>query len=189
MRKAALLAIPLFLSGCSGLGKFVQDTATLPGDNPNIPEGQSENLEKVKGHTYVAMPILPENGNIWPGAPQPLPTLRDVVASPNGLRDALSDTNSYFGSMTKGLDAGGSQLGDGGSLAIGEHDGIVNGVRSTQRPSLLPLLRIMLINLFHLHAVARSSSLMAMVRAHRLTLTVQCGLSRINPLPIKHYGL
>ncbi len=136
MRKAALLAIPLFLSGCSGLGKFVQDTATLPGDNPNIPEGQSENLEKVKGHTYVAMPILPENGNIWPGAPQPLPTLRDVVASPNGLRDALSDTNSYFGSMTKGLDAGGSQLGDGGSLAIGEHDGIVNGVRSTQRPSL-----------------------------------------------------
>lgn len=136
MRKAALLAIPLFLSGCSGFGKSIQDMATLPGANPNMPDGQSENLEKVKGHAYLAMPILPESGNIWPGAPQPLPTLRDVEASPNGLRDAMSDTNSYFGSMTKGLDASGTQLGDGGSLAIGEHDGVVNGVRGAMRPSL-----------------------------------------------------
>ncbi|GAB6854542.1 hypothetical protein JCM15831A_15660 [Asaia astilbis] len=136
MRKAALLAIPLVLSGCSGLGKSLQDTATLPGANPNMPEGVSENLEKVKGHTYMAMPLLPESGNIWPGAPQPLPTLRDVEASPNGLRDAMSDTDSYFGSMTKGMDASGAQLGDGGALSIGEHDGVVNGVHPVQRPSL-----------------------------------------------------
>lgn len=136
MRKAALLAIPLVLSGCSGLGKSLQDTATLPGANPNMPEGVSENLEKVKGHTYMAMPLLPESGNIWPGAPQPLPTLRDVEASPNGLRDAMSDTDSYFGSMTKGMDASGVQLGDGGALSIGEHDGVVNGVHPVQRPSL-----------------------------------------------------
>ncbi len=139
MRKAALLAIPVLLSGCSGLGKSLHDTATLPGANPNMPEGISENMEKVRGHAYMAMPLLPENGNVWPGAPQPLPTLRDVEASPNGLRDALADTNSYFGSMTKshGASNGSSiQLGDGGTIEMGEHDGVVNGVRSASRPSL-----------------------------------------------------
>lgn len=139
MRKAALLAIPVFLSGCSGLGKSISDTATLPGADPNLPEGSSENMEKVKGHAYLAMPLLPESGNIWPGAPQPLPTLRDVEASPNGLRDALSDTHSYFGSMVKdhGVDATLSpQLDDGKSLAIGEHDAVLHGVHTGERPSL-----------------------------------------------------
>ena len=139
MRKAALLAIPVLLSGCSGFGKSIHDTATLPGAHPNMPEGASENMEKVRGHAYMAMPILPESGNIWPGAPQPLPTLRDVEASPNGLRDALKDTNSYFGSMTKSHGSGSDsaiQLGDGGVLEMGEHDGVVNGVHTTPRPSL-----------------------------------------------------
>ncbi|WP_240386497.1 hypothetical protein [Asaia bogorensis] len=87
----------------------------------------------------MAMPIVPEGGNIWPGAPQPLPTLRDVMASPNGLRDALADTNSYFGSMTKSHGASNDssiQLGDGGEIEIGEHDGVVNGVHQSSRPSL-----------------------------------------------------
>ncbi|WP_240149173.1 hypothetical protein [Asaia sp. As-1742] len=87
----------------------------------------------------MAMPIVPEGGNIWPGAPQPLPTLRDVMASPNGLRDALADTNSYFGSMTKSHGASNDssiQLGDGGKIEIGEHDGVVNGVHQSSRPSL-----------------------------------------------------
>ncbi|GBQ84281.1 hypothetical protein AA0535_0462 [Asaia krungthepensis NRIC 0535] len=104
-----------------------------------MPEGISENMEKVRGHAYLAMPILPENGNIWPGAPQPLPTLRDVEASPNGLRDALADTNSYFGSMTKSHGASGDsaiQLGDGATLEMGEHDGMVHGVHTASRPSL-----------------------------------------------------
>ncbi len=139
MRKAALLAIPVLLSGCSGLGKSLHDTVTLPGANPNMPDGISENMEKVRGHAYMAMPLVAEGGDIWPGAPQPLPTLRDVMASPNGLRDALSDTNSYFGSMTKSHGASNDssiQLGDGGTIQMGEHDGVVNGVHQSSRPSL-----------------------------------------------------
>lgn len=139
MRKAAYLAIPLLLGGCSGFGQFVHDTASLPGSNPNRPEGHSENIEKILGHDYIAMPILPEHSDIWPGAPQPLPTLRDVEGSPNGLRDALSDTSSYFGKMAAGDGQGnmfGPQLRDGEKLDIGEHHDTTNGVGLGLRPSL-----------------------------------------------------
>ncbi|GBQ15296.1 hypothetical protein AA21291_2123 [Swaminathania salitolerans LMG 21291] len=133
------MALSAFLSGCSGFGKFVHDTASLPGANPNMPEGTSENLARVRGHSYVAEPILPASGNVWPGAPQPLPTLRDVESSPHGLTESLSDPNSYFGAMATNHGEGhdnGPLFDDGGVLSIGEHDNVVNGVRPPTRPSL-----------------------------------------------------
>lgn len=137
MRKAALLALPVFLSGCSGFGKFLGETVALPGGNPNAPAGMSENLERARGHAYNVTPILPEQGNIWPGAPQPLPTLRDVDNSHRGLADSLTDPGSYFGSMTNGADAvlpTGPQMNDGSKMSIGEQHDIHSGVRIEQPP-------------------------------------------------------
>ncbi|NHN87353.1 hypothetical protein [Acetobacter conturbans] len=103
MRKAALVASLLVLSGCSGFDKWLTDTATLPGANPNLPGGESETLRRVKGYAASETPILPESGNIWPGAPRPLPSLSDVA----------SDHDTILGSSK-------SDLPDGGKLAIGE---------------------------------------------------------------------
>ncbi|WP_367159986.1 hypothetical protein ABUE34_13195 [Kozakia baliensis] len=140
MRKAALLALPIFLSGCSGFGKFFHDTATLPGENPNMPAGDAENLERARGHAYQALPILPEAGNIWPGAPQPLPTLRDVENSKRGIADSLSDPNSYYGSMTGGsLHEGqdtGPQMPSGAAISAGEENDAHNGVRDFSGPGI-----------------------------------------------------
>ena len=103
MRKAALVASLLVLSGCSGFDKWLTDTATLPGENPNSPTGDSETVRRVKGYGTAETPILPESGNIWPGAPKPLPSLSDVAAERD---DAI------------GKAAG--DLPDGGKLSIGE---------------------------------------------------------------------
>ncbi len=104
MRKAALMASLLVLSGCSGFDKWLTDTATLPGENPNAPHGDSETIRRVRGYGYAETPLLPESGNIWPGAPKPLPSLSDVAAE----RDAVP------GSGPRG------ELPDGGNLSMGE---------------------------------------------------------------------
>ncbi|AQS87357.1 hypothetical protein AA101099_3061 [Neoasaia chiangmaiensis NBRC 101099] len=130
MRKAALLILPIVLSGCSGFGKFLHDTATLPGENPNGPSGDSENLERARGHDVQAMPILAQPGNIWPGAPQPLPTLRDVENSHGGIAASLGDPNTYYGNMTEGGSLGqdGQQMPEGKSISAGETDDMRHGV-------------------------------------------------------------
>lgn len=96
MRKAALLALPLALSGCAGMGKFFNDTALWSGSNPNAPHGDSENLRRARGEFVAAAPILPEGGNMWPGSPQPLPTLKDVVNPDSVFNKALGDPATYF---------------------------------------------------------------------------------------------
>ncbi|MFT8895697.1 MAG: hypothetical protein ABF968_01910 [Acetobacter sp.] len=103
MRKAALVASLLVLSGCSGFDKWLTDTATLPGANPNAPSGESETLRRVRGYATTETPLLPEAGNIWPGAPKPLPSLSDVA----------SDHDSQVGGAA-------GDLPDGGKLSIGE---------------------------------------------------------------------
>ncbi|WP_428392614.1 hypothetical protein [Lichenicoccus sp.] len=108
------MSAALLLSGCSGLGKFFGDTITLPGMNPNLPYGVSETSERAEGRAPAESAILPEPGNIWPGPPQPLPTLSDVSRTQgNGL-----------GSMPG---YGGSSLHDGGSMSMGESDMIAHG--------------------------------------------------------------
>ena len=119
MRRSCLLGtmtmtMILLLGGCSGLGKFFSDTITLPGMNPNLPFGLSENTDRARGERPDASPILPESGNIWPGPPQPLPTLSDVA--------------HFQGSALSGDLKGSDAMHDGGSMSMGEHDSIAHGV-------------------------------------------------------------
>lgn len=110
---AAMLPGLLLLGGCSGLGKFFGDTISLPGMNPNLPSGLSENVSRSRGRQVEENPILPEAGNVWPGPPQPLPTLSDVSRNPSG---ALPQDQQQ-----------GSQMRDGGSMSMGERDAIDKG--------------------------------------------------------------
>ena len=113
----------LFLGGCSGLGKFFHDTVTLPGMNPNLPSGLSENQARSEGHGIGEAPLLPERGNVWPGPPQPLPTLSDVSREQgNGLGGDSGARTPLGGSAF-----GGPSLRDGNSMGIGENDAIEHG--------------------------------------------------------------
>ena len=92
MRKVMLLGGCLMITGCSGFGKFVSDTATLPGANPNAPLGSDLNMRRVKGYGASEAPILTQGGNVWPGPPSPMPTLEDVEKDRIGT--ALGATSS-----------------------------------------------------------------------------------------------
>jgi hypothetical protein len=86
MRRSALLASVLFvsaplLSGCAGSGfwRYERDTLTLPGANPNIPTGNTENYLRSRHAKLVEpQPMLTEAGDIWPGPSTPVPTLKDL---------------------------------------------------------------------------------------------------------------
>ncbi len=92
-----LFASTLLLTGCanSGYWRFVGDTATLPGANPNRPTGSSETYAKVRHKETAPVesppPLLTQAGDVWPGNPKPVPTLRDlqrqqsVALGANGL--------------------------------------------------------------------------------------------------------
>lgn len=87
MRRLALVSL-LLVSGCSGSGfwRYEQDTLTLPGlpfikgANPNQPSGSSENYFRALGAKQDAnLPVqLTEAGDVWPGPPAPVPTLKDL---------------------------------------------------------------------------------------------------------------
>nr|WP_298794931.1 hypothetical protein [uncultured Acetobacter sp.] len=112
MRKAALVGLCLVVSGCSGFGKFVSDTATLPGANPNAPSGDNLNMRRVRGYSTAETPLLPSGGDIWPGPPAPLPTLEDVEKDRSGT--VLGGAPSVNG----------PQLQDGGEMKVGEPEGL-----------------------------------------------------------------
>jgi hypothetical protein len=86
MRRSALLTslmplTALLLGGCEGSGfwRYEHDTLTLPGANPNLPVGSSENyLRSRHGRLDEPAPLLTEAGDIWPGPGQSVPTLKDL---------------------------------------------------------------------------------------------------------------
>ncbi len=119
MRRSALLGTLLLLSGCSGLGHFFQDTVRVPGQNPNATTGVSENLLRSRGEKPAEDAILPQEGNVWPGPPQPLPTLSDV--SRNGGQNA--------GGLLGGT---GGTLPRGGSMSLGEQTQIHGGAPTNE---------------------------------------------------------
>ncbi len=78
---SALLPGALLLSGCSGSGfwQYERNTLTLPGANPNLPAGSSENYQRSRNGTLAEPPpLLTETGDIWPGPTQNVPTLKDL---------------------------------------------------------------------------------------------------------------
>lgn len=93
---AALITTFLILSGCSGIDKFFDDTVSLPGNNPEAPEGYAENMQRVKGNMAIATtPLLPQSENIWPSRPPALPTLSDVASDDKSF--SLSDYSRAAG--------------------------------------------------------------------------------------------
>ena len=87
MRRIALIATTMMLSGCAGSGfySYLGDTFTLPfGANPNAARGNSETDTKVHGHdVQMPPPILYEAGDIWPAPPKAPPTLKDLQKQQN----------------------------------------------------------------------------------------------------------
>ena len=116
MRKAALLGVCLMMSGCAGFEKVMSDTTTYPGENPNAPAGSDLNMRRVRGQAASEVPILPQGGNVWPGPPDPLPTLEDVARGRIDQPVAATTT------------ATGPQLPDGQEMSIGEQASIHKGV-------------------------------------------------------------
>ncbi len=115
LRGTMMFPMVLFLGGCSGLGKFLGDTITLPGINPTMPFGVSENADRARGQRPAEPPILPEPGNVWPGPPQPLPTLNQAShEQENALSGGIGQT-------------GGAPMHDGGSMSLGESRSISHG--------------------------------------------------------------
>jgi len=79
-----LPGLVLLLSGCAqlgnpfdGFGGFIGDTHTIH-RNVNSPPGDSVNMLRARGEEPTAAPLLPEQGNVWPGPPPPEPTLSDL---------------------------------------------------------------------------------------------------------------
>lgn len=92
MRRIALLGLTLLLPACeswstgigdyvaspfAGLGGMISDTVTIR-RNPNMPLGDSDNLNRARGLLVETAPLLPEPGNVWPGPPRAEPTLQDM---------------------------------------------------------------------------------------------------------------
>ena len=63
MRRTALLASLLLLPGCTGFGTFLDHTFTFPGENPNLPMADSENVRRVLGQPPTISPMRPDAGN------------------------------------------------------------------------------------------------------------------------------
>jgi hypothetical protein len=95
------LIVVLLLPGCSGSGfwRYEKDSFTFPWQNPNAPVSDSENFIRAR-HGMKAMdapPMLTEAGDVWPGPPAPVPTLKDLQ------KQQLAEINNDNGTPGKAL--------------------------------------------------------------------------------------
>jgi hypothetical protein len=75
-------ALALLLSGCASDRHFIGDSL-WPFGNPNAPANNSETTQRALGHTTDVKPIAPQEGNVWPGPVQPVPTIADIQKNMN----------------------------------------------------------------------------------------------------------
>ncbi|WP_298224084.1 hypothetical protein [Acidocella sp.] len=81
MRTVALLAV-FSLTGCAGGGVFLAHT-TWPFGNPNTPPVSSETAQRALGKSPAPSPLQTQQGDVWPGPEQPVPTLSQVAKNAN----------------------------------------------------------------------------------------------------------
>ncbi len=134
MRRTATLALLLGLSGCTGLGEFLSHTFTLPGENPNIPMADSENVRRVLGQQPRVGPLEPEPGNVWPGPQRPDPTLADMQRQ-DGQENARGFPPTDVPGATPGLPAGRQPRPRGSSTPPGSN---TPSLSSSPEPGVLP---------------------------------------------------
>lgn len=82
MRRLTPLILLLSLSGCTGFGEFLDHAFSVPGENPNIPQTDSENFRRAIGQSREVRPLEVEPGNVWPRFDTRDPTLADVQNNP-----------------------------------------------------------------------------------------------------------
>lgn len=92
MRRTALIASLTLLTGCTGLGEFLDHSFSLPGRNPNIPMADSENIRRALGRAPEMTPLQPEPGNVWPAPQGPDPTLADIQQQGNDTARGFAPT-------------------------------------------------------------------------------------------------
>lgn len=78
MRRIAMLCLAFSLTSCGY--KTWWNPPFAGGSTPNMPNVNSENMERVVGRPLSAEPITTEPGDIWPGPLKPAPTLQDLEA-------------------------------------------------------------------------------------------------------------
>lgn len=76
MRRVALYCLCLAVSGCGYNAWY--NAPFSSGTNPNMPLGNSENMQRVTGVPVEIQPLTPEPGDIWPGPPPAEPTLQEL---------------------------------------------------------------------------------------------------------------
>lgn len=76
MWRLALLGLCLGLSGC-GFSSW-RELPFVAGQDPYMPAGASENLQRAQGIPVNVQPLSPEPGNVWPGQIQAEPTLESL---------------------------------------------------------------------------------------------------------------
>ena len=96
MRRTALLApllisLPPLLTGCTGFGAFIDHTFRIPGQNPDLPQADSENVRHSLGQEAPVPPLAPESGDVWPPPAPPAPTLGEVEKNPT-IRNEFAPT-------------------------------------------------------------------------------------------------
>lgn len=128
MKKVAVLILCLAASGCSGLEKHAEDTFWPFGD-PNAPKSESENFRRVRGESVMMQPLTTQQGDVWPGQPDAVPTIKDV-----------NDPNSRFSRSFREASAK-NQLSNGEFLSVGEKVSTEKGVQRrsmASEPGRLP---------------------------------------------------
>lgn len=116
MKKAGVVIMSFLAVSCTGLDRHIHDTLN-PYGTPNTPDSHSETAQRVRGAKLSTIPILPETGDVWPGQPEPVPSLQDVSRSNEHFIEKWRKAQPQLEEDLK------QQLADGQGMAVGEDVG------------------------------------------------------------------
>ena len=105
-----------FSVSCTGLDRHLHNTIN-PFGNPNTPDARSETTQRIQGAKASTMPLLPEEGDVWPGQPEPVPSLQDVSRSDAHFVAKWEKARPQLDADLR------QQLNDGQGISVGEDVG------------------------------------------------------------------